>query len=162
MRDILPEVRKAVSIPVIGAGGVIDGFDIAEIIKMGANGVQMGTRFAASEESNASDEFKQMYIDAKKEDVVIVKSPVGLPGQGIRNHFYNMIESGLEPRIGSCVVCLKRCNHNFCIMRALNNACKTGDPSKALIFSGEYVYRIKEILSVKTIFNQLLKEVEQV
>lgn len=161
MRDVLPEVLNAVNIPVIGAGGVIDGKDIAEIIRMGANGVQMGTRFAASEESNASDEMKELYINASKENVVHVKSPVGLPGQGLRNHFFNMIESGNHVRINQCMNCLKRCSHSFCIMDSLVNACRTGDFSKALVFSGEQVYRIKEILPVSTIFKNLLKEVSE-
>ena len=161
MRDVLPEVCHTVSIPVIGAGGVIDGKDIAEVIRLGASGVQMGTRFAASIESNASDEFKELYVRANREDVVRIKSPVGLPGQGIRNQFLESIESGEVPEIESCIGCLKRCSQSFCIMDALNNACKTGNPKKALIFSGEYVYKIKEILSVKDIFKKLLSEVKE-
>lgn len=161
MREILPEVLKAVSIPVIGAGGIIDGHDIAEVIRLGASGVQMGTRFAASEESNASDEMKQLYIAASKEDVIRVKSPVGLPGQGLRNQFFNMIENESHVRINQCVDCLKRCTHSFCIMDALVNACRSGDFNKALVFSGENVHRIKEVLSVHDIFKKLLKEVEE-
>ena len=161
MRDILPEVISAVSIPVIGAGGVIDGKDIAEVIRMGASGVQMGTRFAASEESNASKEFKELYLKAEREDVVIVKSPVGLPGRAIRNGFYDAVETGNPPTIDLCNGCLKRCNHNFCIMDALNNSCQGGDYSRALIFSGEYVDRIHDILPVKTIFKQLLADIEK-
>jgi NAD(P)H-dependent flavin oxidoreductase YrpB (nitropropane dioxygenase family) len=161
MRDILPEVCQAVSIPVIGAGGVIDGKDIAEVIRLGASGVQMGTRFAASIESNASDEFKELYVKANKEDIAIIKSPVGMPGQGIRNEFLKTIESGNAPRIENCIVCLKRCSRNFCIMDALNNAGKSGDPKKALVFSGENVHKIKEILSVKDIFKRLLNEVKE-
>jgi NAD(P)H-dependent flavin oxidoreductase YrpB (nitropropane dioxygenase family) len=161
MRDIIKEVISTISIPVIGAGGVIDGKDIAEIIKLGASGVQMGTRFAASEESGASKEMKELYVKSNKEDVVLVKSPVGLPGQGIRNYFYNLVESGNPPKIDKCVDCLKRCSHNFCIMNALLNACSSGDPQKALVFSGEFVYKIKEILPVHTIFNNLLREVAE-
>jgi nitronate monooxygenase len=161
MRDVLPEVLEAVSIPVIGAGGVIDGKDIAEVIRMGASGVQMGTRFAASEESNASDAMKQLYIKAVKEDVVHVKSPVGLPGQAIRNPFFNMVEDESHIKITKCVDCLKRCTHSFCIMDALVNACRTGDFNRALVFSGENVYKIKDILPVHDIFKNLLKEVEE-
>lgn len=161
MREVLPEVRSAVKIPVIGAGGIIDGKDIAEVMRLGADGVQMGTRFAASEESNASKAFKDLYLRAEKEDVVLVKSPVGLPGQGIRNPFFDMVESGTAPQIKACVNCLKRCTHSFCIMDALVNACKSGDYARALIFSGENVHRIKEILPVHAIFKKLLSEVEQ-
>jgi nitronate monooxygenase len=128
---------------------------------MGASGVQMGTRFAASEESNASDAMKQLYIKAVKEDVVHVKSPVGLPGQAIRNPFFNMVEDESHIKITKCVDCLKRCTHSFCIMDALVNACRTGDFNRALVFSGENVYKIKDILPVHDIFKNLLKEVEE-
>lgn len=159
MREILPEVCGAVSLPVIGAGGVIDGKDIADVIKLGASGVQMGTRFAASEESNASNELKQLYVKATQEDIVLVKSPVGLPGQCIRNHFFDLVESGKLPEAHECVGCLKRCTHSFCILDALHNACSSGDPKRALAFSGEFVHKIKEILPVSTIFERLLSEV---
>jgi len=159
MRDVLPEVKVAVQIPVIGAGGVIDGQDIKEVMALGADGVQMGTRFAASEESNASDEVKDLYVKARKEDVVIIKSPVGLPGRAIRNSFLQLIiaeDKSLE--IKSCVRCLKRCSQNFCIMEALNNACRNGDFRRALVFAGEKVEQIKEILSVQRIFESLLQD----
>ncbi len=162
LTDILPEVINAVKIPVIGAGGIIDGKDIARVMKLGANGVQIGTRFAASIESNASDFFKNMYIDAKKEDVIHVKSPVGLLGQGLRSYFSNLLESDSNPKIKKCENCLKRCSRSFCIMDALYNSYKGGeeDEKRALVFSGEHVYRIKEILSTNEIFKRLLAEVK--
>ena len=162
MKDILPEVCKEVSIPVIAAGGIIDGKDIADAIKLGASGVQMGTRFAASEESNASKEMKALYLKASKEDVVLVSSPVGLPGQCIRNNFYSLVESGKSKGIDQCNACLIRCNHNFCIMKSLINACDSGNPEEALMFAGELVYKIKEILPVKQIFRNLINEVAEV
>ena len=159
MKEVLIEILNNVEIPVIGAGGIINGKDIAEVIKLGAHGVQMGTIFAASEESNASEKMKELYVKVKKEDIVIVKSPVGLPGRCIRNNFYNMLEKENPTRIQTCVGCLKRCSHNFCIMKALLNACKSGNPDEALIFAGEKVYEIKEVLPVKTIFENLLNEI---
>ncbi|QSQ10441.1 Nitronate monooxygenase [Koleobacter methoxysyntrophicus] len=158
--DIIPEVKGAVKIPVIAAGGIIEGRDVVEAVKLGADGVQMGTRFAASVESNASEAFKKLYVDSKREDVVLIKSPVGLPGRGLRSPFIDRLESDLGLPIENCVGCLKRCSRDFCIMDALVNACRDGDFNKALIFSGENVYKISEILPVKEIFRRLLKEIE--
>lgn len=158
MREIVPIVRKAVSIPVIAAGGIVEGKDIVEAFKLGANGVQMGIRFAASQEANGADNLKQVYINADKEDIVIIKSPVGYPGRAIRNEFTERIAKGtLSPH--SCVRCLKECARNFCIMDALKNA-QIGNLTEGLVFSGEFVGKIKEILPVKEIIRSLLQEVE--
>ena len=161
MKQVLCEVVEAVKIPVIGAGGIISGRDIADVIKLGASGVQMGTRFAASVESNASDEMKKLYIDAEKNDVIHIKSPVGLPGQGIRSPFTDLIENGKTPDT-KCLNCLKHCSHNFCIMDALVNACSSGSFNKALIFSGEMVYKIKDILPVADIFKNIISELSDI
>lgn len=158
MREILPEVKAAVKIPVIGAGGVIDGYDIAATIRLGADGVQMGTRFAASEESNASDAFKQAYIASRQTDVCHIHSPVGLPGQALHSEFTERIARGEHIESPPCVDCLKRCDHSYCIMDALRNAHQPGDVTKSFVFCGEQVYRVKEILSVKAIFQQLRAE----
>lgn len=161
MREILPEVKAAVHIPVIAAGGVVDGKDIVEAFRLGADGVQMGTRFAASVESNASPEVKELYVKAGHADVVLVKSPVGLPGRGLRNEFSAKIHGGQEEPISKCTGCLKHCGRNFCIMEALCNATEKGNFQNALVFSGEFIDKIKEILPVKEIFRRLLSEVEK-
>ena len=98
MRDLLPEIVEAVDIPVIGAGGVVTGADIKEILDLGAAGVQMGTRFAATVESSAPDAFKQMYVDATPDEVVLVKSPVGLPGRALKNPFWERTQHEDYPR----------------------------------------------------------------
>lgn len=161
-KDILIEVIKSIKIPAIAAGGIINGQDISEMIRLGASGVQLGTIFAVSEESNASTEMKELYLKSKKEDIVIVKSPVGLPGRVLRNNFYNLLQKNDALSIDSCVSCLKRCSQNFCIMKALLNACKTGNPEEALIFAGEKAYKVNEILPVKTIFRNLLSQITRV
>jgi NAD(P)H-dependent flavin oxidoreductase YrpB (nitropropane dioxygenase family) len=159
MRDIMPEVRKAVKIPVIGAGGVVNGRDIVEVLKLGANGVQMGTRFAASEESNAAPALKEFYLKAKPEDVVLIKSPVGLPGRAIKNPFAEKIIEGTAPTPDICGACLKHCSQNFCIIKALVRA-QQGDVETGLVFTGEYIHKIDEILPVKEIFSRLISEAE--
>lgn len=158
VKSLIPGIREAVSIPVIAAGGVMSGGDIVDLIKLGANGVQMGTRFAASEESNAAPALKEFYLKAKAEDVVVINSPVGLPGRAVRNPFAEKIMKGNSP-VNSCDACLKHCKRNFCIIRALVRA-QQGDVETGLVFTGEYIHKIKEILPVREIFRRLLKEAE--
>lgn len=161
VRDLLPDIKKAVKIPVIGAGGIIDGYDIAEIMKLGVDGVQMGTRFAASEESNGAPALKEFYLKAKPEDVVLIKSPVGLPGRAVKNPYAKKIIEGTVTPPDSCIACLKHCERNFCIVKSLIRA-QQGDVETGLVFTGEYIHKIKEILPVKEIFSRLLKEVEEI
>lgn len=161
MRTLLPEIKKAVTIPVIAAGGIISGRDIAETIRLGADGVQMGTRFAASEESNASPALKEFYLKAKPEDVVLIHSPVGLPGRAVKNPFAKKILEDMAPTPDSCDACLKHCEQNFCIIKALIRA-QQGDVETGLVFTGEYIHKIDEILSVKEIFARLLREADEV
>lgn len=161
-RVLVPEVRAAVNIPVIGAGGVLDGNDIVEMFKLGANGVQMGTRFAASVECNASDELKKMYLRAHNpEDVVLIESPVGLPGQALKNRFAESILNDTVPRPTKCDNCLKHCSRRFCLIRSLSRA-QQGDVETGLLFSGNNIRKVDEILPVKEIFDRLQKQVEEI
>lgn len=157
VKEIVPEVRKVVDIPVIAAGGIIDGKDIIEALNWGANGVQMGTRFAASEESGACDAFKQMYIQAVPDDVITIKSPVGLPGRGLKNTFTDLLGQQKEISSAKCNACLKNCSRDFCLLKALDNAQK-GFINDGIVFAGECVSRIKEILPVKKIFENIKEE----
>ena len=161
MREIVPEICKAVTIPVIGAGGVLSGRDVVETLRLGASGVQMGTRFAASVESNAGPALKQFYLKAKPEDVVLIKSPVGLPGRAVKNPFAAKILEGTAPTPQTCDACLKHCEKNFCIIKALIRA-QQGDVESGLVFTGEYIHKIDEILPVKEIFARLIQEAEQI
>lgn len=162
-REIVPEVVAAVKkIPVIGAGGVLDGKDIVEMLRLGASGVQMGSRFAASVECNASDELKKMYVRTKTvDDVVLIQSPVGLPGQAIRNRFAETVLDGTVPAPNTCDACLKHCSHKFCLIKALERA-QQGDVETGLVFSGNNMRKVNEILPVKEIFARLKHEVSQI
>jgi NAD(P)H-dependent flavin oxidoreductase YrpB (nitropropane dioxygenase family) len=157
--DILPEVVGQVSIPVIAAGGIMDGYDIARALNLGANGVQMATRFVASVECEASENFKNLYLNSRAGDSVLIDSPVGLPGRAIRNEFTEKIKEGLIPS-RECRGCLKHCTHSFCILDALVRAVE-GDVENGLVFSGEFFHRIKEVLPVKKIIAQLISEYEE-
>ncbi|MDW7675142.1 MAG: nitronate monooxygenase [Bacillota bacterium] len=161
MREIVPEVKEVVSIPVIAAGGIVDGEDIVDAFRLGADGVQMGTRFAASFESGASKEFKDLYLSSGHQQVVLIDSPVGLPGRALMNEFAEKLLSGNAPAPKKCLSCLKKCSKRFCILDALNNA-QLGNLLEGLVFSGEKVEKIKEILSVKEIVRNLKQEVEAI
>ena len=162
-REIVPEVVAAVkNIPVIAAGGVLDGRDIVEMLKIGASGVQMGSRFAASDECNASDELKKMYVRATNpEDIVLIQSPVGLPGQAIKNKFAESVLDGTVATPTVCDNCLKHCSHKFCIIRALSRA-QQGDVETGLVFSGNNMRKVDRIMPVKDIFAQLKQQVAEI
>lgn len=150
---IVPEIKGAVNIPVIAAGGITYENDIAEMMRLGADGVQMATRFVLSKECTVADSFKTHYLNAREEDVVIIKSPVGLPGRAIRNVFSEALARGERPTI-NCDNCLKVCSHEYCILEALENS-RLGHIDQGVVFSGQNVFKMKEILSVKEIFQNL-------
>ncbi|QGU95297.1 nitronate monooxygenase [Clostridium bovifaecis] len=146
-------------IPVIAAGGIFDGKDIAQMIKLGAEGVQMATRFVATEECDAHINFKKAYISASKDDIVLIKSPVGMPGRAINNKFANFVKESQIP-VTKCYNCLKPCNPAetpYCISKALINAVN-GDVDNGLIFSGSNAYKINKICSVKELIQELVEE----
>jgi nitronate monooxygenase len=157
--DILPEVVTAVKIPVIAAGGIMNGEDLARALSMGASGVQMGTRFVASEECDAPLPFKEKYVHAKKEDTILVKTTVGLQGRAIKNRFTELISDGEKVKIKNCIDCLKNCSYQFCTLDSMITS-MNGDCENGLVFAGARVHEIKEILPVKTIINNIMKEYE--
>jgi len=159
--DIVCEIRKAVKIPVIAAGGIVDGFGVARMLKLGADGVQMATRFVLSRECTVADAFKEMYLRSKPEDVVVVESPVGMPGRALRNRFVEKLMQGRQPRPEHCKSCLKSCSNKYCILEALEKS-RTGQVQEGLVFCGQNVSQIKEVLPVQEIFRRIVAEVESV
>jgi nitronate monooxygenase len=172
LEKILPEVLAALApyeisagrpIPVIAAGGVYTGADIWAMMRLGAAGCQLGTRFVATEECDASDAFKQSYLAAKREDIQIIESPVGLPGRAISNSLTR--EAAKGARIpGKCLFkCLKGCagpKASFCISTRLIQA-RCGDVCEGLVFAGENAWRLDRIVSVGDLMNSLALEYEQ-
>ena len=162
MPDVLSVVKRyelqfEKNIPVIAAGGIYTGADIFRFIKMGAQGVQMGTRFVATHECDASIAFKETYINCKEEDLTIIQSPVGLPGRAIRNTYLDEVLAGDRKPFQCSWKCLKTCNFKeapYCIAKALTNAQK-GNMEEGYTFAGASAHRIKEIISVKELFNNL-------
>ncbi|WP_035100622.1 NAD(P)H-dependent flavin oxidoreductase [Aneurinibacillus terranovensis] len=155
--DILPEVIEAVTIPVVAAGGILTGKDVSLAIRMGAVGVQMGTRFVASEECDAPLSFKQKYVDCQEGDTVLVKTTVGLQGRAIRNNFTKVIEGDKKRKIEKCHDCLKNCSYRFCTLESLLMSVN-GDVENGLVFAGSRVAEIKEILPVQVIINTIMDE----
>ena len=164
--DIINETKKYEekydkNIPIIVAGGVFDGNDIAHYLKLGADGVQMATRFVVTEECDASQEFKDAYINSTKDSIQIVKSPVGMPGRAIRNKFVEN-SSARQEKITHCYNCLAPCNPAdtpYCISKALINAVK-GNVDEGLIFCGENAYKLTEMTTVKDLINELMEELK--
>jgi NAD(P)H-dependent flavin oxidoreductase YrpB (nitropropane dioxygenase family) len=157
MKELLPRIIESVDIPVIGAGGVVTGSDIKDVLDLGAAGVQMGSRFAATVESSASEAFKQMYVEADENDIVLVKSPVGLPGRAIRSALTRRLESGDVPRIERCVACLKDCGKDYCIIDKLVKA-QQGDVEDGLVFAGTSAARVHDIPTVAALMERLVAE----
>jgi len=169
LEKILPEVIAAIkpyeelfikSVPVIAAGGIYTGADIHKFIQLGAHGVQMGTRFVATHECDASQEFKDAYLNCKKEDIVIIDSPVGLPGRAIRDEFLERVSSGVKETFKCPWKCLKSCdfkNVPYCIALALTNA-KKGDLENGFAFAGANAYLVDKIISVKELTETLVGE----
>lgn len=145
------------SIPLVVAGGIFDQDDIKHALGLGGDGVQMGTRFVVTQECDASPEFKQAYIDARKEDVQIVISPVGMPGRALINPLMRKVKDGKIP-IKKCFNCLEHCNPRvapYCITKALIDSVK-GNIEEGLMFCGDNVDRLKEMTTVKDLFNELV------
>ncbi len=151
--DIISEIKQNVKIPVFGAGGVITPEDAKRMLDLGADGIQMGTRFAATDECEVADGFKDMYIKAKEGDVVEIMSSAGLPANAIRTPFVEKILAGNPDKPTKCTNCLKRCSHTFCVNDRLMYG-HDGNIEEGIIFAGTDVWKIKEILTVKEVFER--------
>ena len=152
--------KLKIDIPVFAAGGVYTGKDIKKYMEIGASGVQMGTRFVGTHECDASPLFKEAYLHAKKEDIQIIKSPVGMPGRAIINTFLKNIENGIKQPIECNWKCLRSCKiekSEYCIARALLNA-KNGFLDKGFAFAGSNAFRVNKIVSVKELIAELKKD----
>lgn len=152
------EDKYETHIPVVTAGGIYTHEDVKHQFELGVEGVQVATRFVTTRECDAPDAYKQTYIEASKEDIVITQSPVGMPGRAILNPFLKKIKEGERPAIKSCFQCLEHCDIKtipYCITRALVNAAE-GDEDAALLFCGSNAFRSDRIETVEEVMNALL------
>lgn len=167
LEQLIPEVvniantyKEEKNIPVIAAGGISSGNDILRFISMGASGVQMGTMFVTTTECDASDTFKNVFINAKQEDIKIIQSPVGMPGRAINGEFIQNVEKGLEKPKSCPFHCIKTCDYTkspYCIVQCLYQAAK-GNMKKGYAFTGVNVHLSQKISSVKDVVSKLKAE----
>ncbi|MEW5820109.1 MAG: nitronate monooxygenase [Cyanobacteriota bacterium] len=168
IRELIPEIRSAIDTvdsplhgsertPLIAAGGITNGYDIVEMLSLGADGVQMATRFVLSEECNVDDKFKQVLKDATDEDAIIIKSPVNMPARAVRTPFSMKVIEGDVFKLHNCCKCLKSCSLEYCIIKALNLS-RSGDYENGLFFCGSNVGKYNNILPVKEIIDTLIAE----
>ena len=127
--------------------------DAKRMLDLGADGIQMGTRFAATEECGVDDKFKEMYIKAKEGDVVEIMSSAGLPANAIRSPFVEKILAGNPDKPTNCTNCLKKCSHDFCVNDRLVFG-HDGNIDEGIVFAGKDVWKIDEILTVKEVFDR--------
>lgn len=164
LRELFPSIRKVVSkVPLIAAGGITNGYEMAEMMDTyGADGIQIASRFVLSKECSVSQEFKEKFLNAEKDDIVLVSSPVGMPGRAIKTPFVRKMLGGEDISVKKCKYkCLKKCSYRYCISDRLIKA-HGGNVEDGLVFSGANTYKMKEILSVREIFNRFVKEAESV
>jgi len=165
LEEIVAEVIETANsfdppIPVVPAGGIFDGEDIARYLKMGAAGVQMATRFVCTVECDVHPRFKQAYLDAKEGDITVINSPVGLPGRVINSPFVEKIKRGETVPFKCAFLCLRSCNPKtspYCIAKVLANAAE-GNLEEAFVFSGSNAWRCNEIVTVHQLIEQLTRE----
>ncbi|RLA76790.1 MAG: nitronate monooxygenase [Epsilonproteobacteria bacterium] len=166
LEEILPpvveEAKNWGDIPVIAAGGVWDHDDIVKMMELGASGVQMGTRFIGTVECDAHENFKQLILDVKAEDIKLLKSPVGYPARGVKTHLQEMIEEKTAPKIACISNCVAPCHRGeeakivgYCIADRLSDA-YDGKIESGLFFTGANGYRLDEIITVKELLHKLV------
>lgn len=167
LEKLVPEViavttsyKEEKIIPVIAAGGISSGKDIHRFMEMGASGVQIGTLFVTTTECDASDAFKNVFVNAKQEDIKIIQSPVGMPGRAVDSEFIQRVEKGQEIPKNCPYHCIKTCDYAkspYCIILALYNAAK-GNMKKGYAFTGANVHLSQKISSVKEVISKLKTE----
>ena len=165
IKDVVEQIKpfekiQKKKIPIIAAGGIYTGKDIKEMMDQGAAGVQMATRFVTTNECDASDNFKECYINAKETDIEIINSPVGMPGRAITNDFVRSMRDGKKTPFACPYHCIITCDYTnspYCIALALSNAQK-GKMTKGFAFAGVNAYKAKAIISVKELIAKIKRE----
>ncbi|WP_295418586.1 nitronate monooxygenase [Sulfurovum sp.] len=160
---VVEEAKNWGSMPIIAAGGVWNHDDIVKMMELGADAVQMGTRFIGTAECDASQTFKEVIIGAKEEDIKLFKSPVGYPARGVKTKLHESIEKGTAPKVACISNCVTPCHRGeeakivgYCIADRLTDA-YDGLIDTGLFFTGANGYRLKEIITVKKLMHKLME-----
>ena len=144
-------------IPVIVAGGIYNREDVQKVDNLGADGIQVATRFITTEECDADIRYKEAHLKAKESDIAIVKSPVGMPGRAIMNKFMTRVMNGEQISHSPCHGCLVKCNPKeipYCITDGLINAVK-GNVDEGLLFCGAKAWKAERLQTVQEVINDL-------
>ncbi len=169
LENLLPGVIEEVNkwgknIPIIAAGGIWDRNDILRFLNLGANGVQMGTRFALTYECDASEGWKQTLLNADKDDIILMKSPVGYPARGIRTNLIKIVEQRKGPAIKCISNCVTPCHRGeestkvgYCIADRLADG-YLGIKETGLFFCGTNAYKTDKLMHVKDLIKELIGE----
>lgn len=153
-------IKYGKKIPVVVAGGIDSPEQVKRVLELGADGVQVASAFVTTVECDAAEGFKQKYVEASKEDIQLVTSPVGMPGRAIRNAFVERIEAGVREPVTKCYGCLRKCNPleiPYCITKALITSAK-GDGENGLVFCGANTYKIDKISTVQEVIENLFQK----
>ncbi|MGL5964612.1 MAG: NAD(P)H-dependent flavin oxidoreductase [Fusobacteriaceae bacterium] len=155
--ELIEEVKKSITIPLFGAGGVMTPEDGRRMLRLGADGIQMGSRFVASEECEVDEQFKNMYVEAKKGDIVKIMSCTGLFANAIMTStIKKILDNSEEIKPTKCIRCLKSCSYSFCVNERLTKGHK-GDLEEGIFFAGKDSWRIDSIKSTKEIMTDFKK-----
>ncbi|ALF48039.1 2-nitropropane dioxygenase [Campylobacter concisus] len=164
--NLIPQVKAEIKewgdFPLIAAGGIWDKNDIEKAISLGADGVQMGTRFIGTHECDADIGFKEVILAAEEKDIELIKSPVGYPARGIRTNLINLVEKRMGPKIQCISNCVSPCQRGkgakevgYCIADRLFDSF-SGKKETGLFFTGANGYKLKELISVKELMHKLV------
>ena len=164
--NLIPQVKAEIKewgdFPLIAAGGIWDKNDIEKAISLGADGVQMGTRFIGTHECDADIGFKEVLLATEEKDIELIKSPVGYPARGIRTNLINLVDKRMGPKIQCISNCVSPCQRGkeakqvgYCIADRLFDA-YSGKKESGLFFTGANGYKLKELISVKELMHKLV------
>ena len=164
IKPIKEEIKNWGDFPLIAAGGVWDKNDIERMMELGADGVQMGTRFIGTHECDAHDNFKEVILGAKKEDIKLLKSPVGYPARGVKTNLIDLVDKREGPKVKCISNCVAPCKRGveakevgYCIADRLSDAF-LGRKETGLFFTGANGYKLNEIISVKELLSKLIND----